>query len=77
MQAVEAELETVDRLGTVLGQAAVGLAQRIEQNRDTGSALAALNRELRATVAEAVKGAGAPRSAISRHRDELAARRRA
>lgn len=74
---VEKELRDAGRLDTFLGQAAVALARRIVADQDTGSAIASLNREMRATVADAVKGASVARSAVDRRKDELAARRRA
>lgn len=77
VEAVRAELEEADRLESWLGQQALTLATRIAAGQDTGSGLAALNREFRSTMAEAVKGVNAPTSAIAKHKDELAARRRA
>ena len=74
---VEKELRDAGRLDTFLGQAAVTLARRIMADQDTGSAIASLNREMRATVTEAMKGAAVARSAVDRRKDELAARRRA
>lgn len=48
-QAAIAELEAVGRLGTFQGQLVVALARRMdEQDRDTGSGVAAVSRELRA-----------------------------
>lgn len=75
--ATRRELEDAERLETALGQAALVLARRVESDRDTGSAAAALTREWRATLAEAVKGAGAQASPLDRARDELARRRAA
>ena len=75
--AVLAELEAAGRVDTAGGQSALTLARRIEDGRDTGSAIASLNREMRATLAEAVKGAKVPLSSIESYRDELADRRRA
>jgi hypothetical protein len=68
--AVLGELAAAGREQTALGQAALGLAVRIEQGADTGSAVASLVRELRATLAEALADAR-PVSAL----DELKARR--
>lgn len=52
------ELEDAGRLETALGQAALALARRIDfPATDTGSALASLAREHRATLAEAVRDA--------------------
>ncbi len=72
---VAAELTHAGRLDTSLGQGALVLARRIEEGRDTGTAVAALVRELRAVLADAVKGAQTG-SALDGYRDELAARRR-
>ena len=56
--ATSAELVAAGRLETALGQAALALARRIDfPTTDTGSALAALVREHRATLVEAVKDA--------------------
>ncbi len=76
MAQLHAELETAGRLETFLGQHALTLARRIAGGRETGSAVSALSKELRAVRAEALKGVGAPASALQQHRDELAARRR-
>ncbi len=73
--AVRAELEDAGRLNTSLGQAALTLARRIEGGRDTGSAVASLNRELRSTLADAVMGAKVARSSLESYRDELRVRR--
>jgi hypothetical protein len=75
--AVLAELVEVKRESTALGLAALSLAMRIETGMDTGSALASLTRELRATRADALQGAKDTRSGLEGIRDELAARRRA
>lgn len=74
--AVRRELEEADRLDTALGQAVLGLAERLESGVDTGSAVASLTRELRATLAEAVAGARVASSPLAQMRDELAERRR-
>lgn len=73
-RSVRAELEDVDRVGSALGVSALGLAARIDSGKEPGSALAALNRELRATLAEATRGT--VRSSVARMRDELAERRK-
>src|ERR1044072_6203140 len=54
--ATRRELEAAGRLDSALGQAALVLARRVESDRDTGSAAAALVKEWRATKAEALKG---------------------
>ena len=75
--ATQKRLADAGRLDSYEGQSALSLAQRIEfrSTMDTGSAYAALHRELRAAMAEALKGSAEPKSALARHRDELAARR--
>ena len=73
--AVTRELTDGDRLDTALGQATMALARRVEDDRDTGSALASLVGRLEATLAAALKGVGAPTSKVAQRRDELAARR--
>lgn len=76
IRSVEKELQEADRLETYLGQAAVDLARRIEFSTSAPlSQAAAAHRELRAAVADAVRGAHVAKSAMQRHRDELAARR--
>lgn len=66
------ELEEAGRLESSLGQAALAAAARIDANHETGSAMAALLREHRAIMAEALKGAKSKADAL----DELAERRR-
>lgn len=70
VEATRGELAAAGRLDTVLGQQALTLAERITNPRDTGSAIAALSRELSRVMAEAVKGAAAADPL-----DELRARR--
>ena len=70
--ATRRELQAADRLDSVAGQQALKLAERMYGLFDTGSAIAALSRELRAAMAEALKDA--PRAGDSL--DELAERRR-
>lgn len=57
--AVLAELEDVGRVDSALGRAALVLARRADRASfgDSGSSLASVVRELRATLAVAVKGA--------------------
>ena len=71
--AVRAELKRVGRESSSLGASALLLAERIDAGKEPGSALAALNRELRATLAEALRGE--TRSGVAAMRDELAERR--
>lgn len=75
--AVRAELEEVKRQDTALGQVALSLALRIETGMDTGSAMASLSKEMRAALADALRGAKDTQSGLEGIRDELAARRRA
>jgi len=65
------ELAKAERLSTALGQTAVKLAERIGSRSETGSAVASLSKELRATMAEALRGSAAAADPI----DELRARR--
>lgn len=71
--AVMAELVEAGRLDTVLGQQALTIAEKLGSLFDTGSSAAALSKELRALMAEAVKGAAVAADPL----DELRARRAA
>lgn len=71
VEATRRELEAAGRLDTALGQAAMRLAGRMHSEFDTGSALAALSKELRAVMAETLKDATPHSDSL----DELAARR--
>jgi hypothetical protein len=75
--AVRLELVAGDRQNTALGRAALALAARIDAQQDTGSGVASLARELRATLTAALAGVAAADSPVVQMRDELAARRRA
>lgn len=75
VDSVRTELAAVGREDSALGRSALILAGRIEAGTEPGSAMSALNRELRATLAEALRTA--PRSVVGSLRDELAERRRA
>ncbi len=76
--ATEAELRAVGRLETAKGQAALLLARRLETaTADTGSAVASLARQWQSALEAALAHAGQEASALSRARDELAARRAA
>lgn len=75
VRSTEQQLRDAGRLESWLGQHAVALAARISAGKDTSSGLAALSREFRTTMQEALRGADASGSAVLRHRDELAARR--
>lgn len=68
-------LVAADRLKTPMGQTALALARRVDSpGLDTGSALAAVARQLEAVLATATKGAAAA-TGPSLLRDELAERR--
>lgn len=70
------KLEAVDRLGTPLGQAALVVAERIDNSyRETGSALAALVRSLDQALERATAGAKHDGSSLDNAKDELARRR--
>jgi hypothetical protein len=71
--AVVAELQAAGRLDSSAGQAAVALARRIDDGAESSAGLAALTREMRAAMAEALSGAEATGDAL----DELRARREA
>lgn len=74
---VRATLAGVGRVETWQGAAALSIAARIDAGADPGSGLAALQRELRATMVEAMRGVGAPQSRVTGMRDELQRRRQA
>ena len=71
--AVLAELQAAGRLDSSAGQAAVALARRIDDGAESSAGLAALTREMRAAMAEALSRAEATGDAL----DELRARREA
>jgi hypothetical protein len=66
------ELAANNRLGTTLGQQAVKLAERMVQSSETGAGVASLSRELRATMAEALRDAAKAGDPV----DDIAERRR-
>ncbi len=57
VDALRRELEGAGRLDTALGQQALALAVKLASPFDTGSAMAAVSRELRAVREEALRGA--------------------
>ncbi len=57
LEALRRELADVGRLDTALGQQAIALAVKLASPHDTGSAMAAVSRELRAVREEALRGA--------------------
>lgn len=70
--AVRRELESADRLDTVLGQQALDLARRVEDSSgETGAGLASLSKELRTVMTAAMAGVETAASPL----DELRARR--
>lgn len=71
--AVIAELTAAGRLDSSAGQAAVALARRIDDGAESSSGLAALTREMRAAMAEALSRVEVAGDAL----DELRARREA
>lgn len=75
VKSVRSELAAAGRMDSALGQSALVLAGRIASGNDPASAVASLNRELRATLAEALRTTAG--SVVGALRDELAERRRA
>lgn len=71
--AVVRELEAAGRLDTSAGLAAVVLAQRIAAGEDTGAGIAAMAKQLGATMADALRGVAVEGDPL----DELRARRAA
>ncbi len=71
VEAVSRELDEVGRLSSVGGQMAVLLAQRIASRRETGSATAALAKQLHLTMTWALGGVAQPADPL----DEIRARR--
>jgi hypothetical protein len=71
VDAVKADLKAAGRLDSALGRQALRLAERMGSTFDTGSAIAALSRELRAVMAEALQNGAKAADGL----DELAARR--
>ncbi len=57
LEALRRELADAGRLDTALGQQAIALAVKLASPFDTGSAMAAVSRELRAVREEALRGA--------------------
>lgn len=73
VESVRVDLRRADAESSGLGVSALLLAARIDTGEEPGSALAALNRELRATLAEATRGQ--VKSGLATLRDELSERR--
>ena len=66
-------LESVDRVDTPMGQAALALARAVDSGQESGSGLAAVVARLDATIASATSDVRAHGDAV----DDLMARRRA
>jgi hypothetical protein len=76
--AVRLELERTEVSGSALGAAALVLAARLDRSSsDTGSGVAALVRELRATMAEAMRNRPRGPDPLTMRRAEIATRRAA
>jgi len=73
MAAVRAALEPVDRASSPAGVASLILAARIDTGTESGPAIAALTKQLHASLAEALRDTAASGDAV----DELMERRRA
>lgn len=73
--AVLVELDAAGVAKSPMGASALAIAARLDSGVDPGSGMAALNRELRSTLAEALRGK--TKSPVQSMRDELAERRRA
>jgi hypothetical protein len=72
--AVRRELGAAGRLDTSLGLAAVALAERIADGEDRGSALAALVKQLGATMADALRNAAVEGDEVDELRERRARR---
>ena len=68
------ELEDAGRLDTVLGQAALVLARRIESPMETGASIASMTKQLRETLADALKGAAMAADPLDELRNRRAAK---
>jgi len=75
--ALRALIATHELDDTDLAQQALVLAARIDSGMESGNAVAALSRELRAVRAELLANVADPDSRVQRLQDELAERRRA
>lgn len=72
---VEQRLREVDMLDTWQGAAALDLADALDYAGGSGSARAALHRELNRAMSELLRGQDESGSKVGGYRDELAARR--
>ena len=68
-------LSEIERVNSPLGQGALALARRVDSGNDMGAGLAALVRQLEATLRAATSGAREDASPLDTARDELAIRR--
>ena len=75
VERVEAALEAAGQADSWEAGVALDLAERLDTEGMSGSARAAVARELRAVMGEALRGTVDTRSAVGRKRDELARRR--
>jgi len=69
--AVRSELTAAARLDSMLGQAALALAGRIDSPHESGASVASLVKQLRETMVDALKGAEKAADVL----DEIRARR--
>jgi len=72
---VEARLRHADMVDTWQGAAALDLADALDWQGGSGSARAALHKQLRDVMADLLRGQDEPGSRVGGMRDELAARR--
>jgi hypothetical protein len=75
--ALLSELRHAERESSVLGQAALALARRVDAARDTGAGLASLVKQLEATAKAATADVKSADSRLDKARDQLAERRAA
>ena len=73
LTSVRSELEAIGKEATPMGAVALTIAARLDAGGDPGSAMAAMAKELRATMVELVRSAPAladPVDELKRRRDE-------
>ncbi len=72
MESVRAELTSLNKLGTTLGAQALAVAEQMAAGGETGSAMAALSRELRSIMVLASRGGESADSVdeLKKKRDE-------
>jgi hypothetical protein len=71
VDALTRELDAAGRLDSWLGQSALELARRISSSLESGASAASMTKQLRETMADALKGAATADDAL----DELRKRR--